>query len=210
MLHIALCDDHPLFREGVKRILLRQPDFQVDEDVGTGAELLAGVAGRHIDVIILDITLPDMNGLDVVKALQTAGCQAAVLILSMHPEEQYALRALKAGASGYLQKESVPDDLVTAVRRVAEGSRYVTPTLAERLATELGGMDPRLPHERLSDREYEVLRLLALGKGVKEIAKDLMLKSPTVATYRARLMAKLGLTTIVDLVRYVLEHKLIE
>jgi two-component system invasion response regulator UvrY len=210
MLRIALCDDHPIFREGLKRILLQQPDIKVDLDVGSGADLLAGAAGHHIDVIILDIALPDMNGLDVLKALQAAGTRAGVLVLSMHPEEHYARRVLKAGASGYLQKESPPDELLSAIRRIAKGGKYVTPSLAERLAIELEGNRDKAPHELLSDREYQVLCLLAGGKGVKEIALSLSVSAPTVSTYRARVLEKLGLSTTVELVRYALERGLIE
>jgi two-component system, NarL family, invasion response regulator UvrY len=210
VLRIALCDDHPLLREGLKRILLQQPDFRVTAEAGSGAELLSVLEGGRFDVIILDITLPDMNGLDALKTIHASGNAAAVLMLSMHPEEQYALRALKAGASGYLQKESVPDELVTAVRRVSQGRKYVTATLAERLALELGDQSGKAPHELLSDREYQVLCLLASGKGVKDIARELSLSSPTVATYRSRVLQKLGLTTTVELVRYALAHKLVE
>jgi two-component system, NarL family, invasion response regulator UvrY len=210
MLRIALCDDHPIFREGLKRILLQQSDIKVELDVGSGAALLEGAAGRHIDVIILDIALPDMNGLDVLKALQAAGTRAGVLVLSMHPEEHYARRVLKAGASGYLQKESPPDELLSAIRRIAKGGKYVTPSLAERLAIELEGNRDKAPHELLSDREYQVLCLLAAGKGVKEIALSLAVSAPTVSTYRARVLEKLGLTSTVELVRYALERGLIE
>jgi DNA-binding NarL/FixJ family response regulator len=210
MIYIALCDDHPLLREGVKRILLQQSDFRVAVEAGSAAELLAGIADRRIDVIILDITLPDRNGLDVLKSLEAAGGRAAVLVLSMHPEEQYAMRALKAGAAGYLQKESVPDELVTAVRRISQGRKYVTATLAERLALDVGDRSGKAPHEVLSDREYQVLCLLASGKGVKDIAGELSLSSPTVGTYRSRILAKLGFSTTVELVRYALEHKLID
>ncbi len=210
VIRIALCDDHPLLREGLKRILLQQPDFRVEAEVGSGAELLSRLQDGHFDIVILDITLPDMNGLDVLKAIPSAGSRAAVLVLSMHPEEQYALRALKAGAAGYLQKESVPDELVTAVRRIAQGRKYVTATLAERLALDLEDRSGKAPHELLSDREYQVLCLLASGKGVKDIARELALSSPTVATYRSRVLSKLGLSTTVELVRYALAHKLVE
>jgi DNA-binding NarL/FixJ family response regulator len=210
MVRIVLCDDHPLLREGVKRILMQQQDFRVEDEVGSGGELLSRLESGRFDVIILDITLPDMNGLDVLKSIQASGSRAGVLVLSMHPEEQYALRALKAGAAGYLQKESVPDELVTAVRRIAQGRKYVTATLAERLALDLEDKSARPPHELLSDREYQVLCLLASGKGVKDIARELGLSSPTVATYRARVLSKLGLTTTVELVRYALAHRLVE
>ena len=210
MLRILLCDDHPILREGLKKILLAQPDIKVVEEAGSGSELLDKSAGSRFDVIILDITLPDTNGLEVLKNLQAAGRAAGVLVLSMHPEEQYATRALKAGASGYLQKESAPAELVTAVRKIARGGKYVTPSLAERLAGELVGPGDRSPHELLSDREYQVLCLLASGKGIKEIALELSLSAPTIATYRSRVMSKLSLSSTVDLVRYALEHKLVE
>jgi two-component system invasion response regulator UvrY len=210
MLHVALCDDHPIVREGIRGILTRQSDIRVDVEVGTGAALLREVEGKRLQVIILDVTLPDVSGLDVLKTLKASGQRAGILVLSMHPEEHYAVRALKAGAAGYLQKESIPEELVTAVRRIAQGRRYVTATLAERLAVHLGDDGDKLPHELLSDREYQVLCLLASGKGIKEIAGEMSLSPPTVATYRARLLAKLNLSSTVDLVRYALAQKLIQ
>jgi two-component system invasion response regulator UvrY len=210
VLRILLCDDHPILREGLKKILLQQSDIRIVEEAGSGSELLARCAESRFDVIILDITLPDMNGLDVLKNLQASGTRAAVLVLSMHPEEQYATRALKAGAAGYLQKESAPAELVSAIRKIARGGKYVTPSLAEKLAYELLGPGEREPHELLSDREYQVLTLIASGKGIKEIAQELSLSAPTIATYRSRVMTKLGLGSTVDLVRYALEHKLVE
>jgi two-component system invasion response regulator UvrY len=210
MLHVILCDDHPIFREGLKKILLPHSDIKVDAEAGSGAELMQKIEGRRFDVLILDISLKDMNGLDVVKALQASGNRAAILILSMHPEEHYALRALKAGAAGYLQKESVPEELVNAIRKIARGGKYVTPSLAERLAYQLEPNTEKSPHELLSDREYQVLCLLASGKGVKEIAAELAVSPPTVATYRSRILTKLNLSTTVDLVRYALRHGLVE
>ncbi len=210
MLRILLCDDHPILREGLKKILLQQSDIKIIEEAGSGAELLEKSAASRYDVIILDITLPDMNGLDVLKNLQSTDNSAGVLVLSMHPEEQYATRALKAGAAGYMQKESAPAELVSAVRRIANGGKYVTASLAEKLAFELQGTEDKAPHEVLSDREYQVLCLLASGKGIKEIAMELGLSAPTIATYRSRVLTKLELTSTVDLVRYALAHKLVE
>lgn len=210
MLRILLCDDHPILREGLKKILLQQSDIKVVDEAGSGSEMLEKSAASRYDVIILDITLPDMNGLDVLKSLQAAGSSAGVLVLSMHPEEQYASRALRAGAAGDLQKESAPAELVSAVRKIARGGKYVTESLAEKLAFEIGGAAEKAPHEVLSDREYQVLCLLASGKGIKEIALELGLSAPTIATYRSRVMTKLGLATTVDLVRYALAHKLVE
>jgi two-component system invasion response regulator UvrY len=210
MLRILLCDDHPILREGLKKILLQQSDIRIVDEAGSGTEMLEKSAASRYDVIILDITLPDMNGLDVLKSLQSSGSTAGVLVLSMHPEEQYATRAIKAGAAGYLQKESAPAELVNAVRRIANGGKYVTASLAEKLAFELQGAVDKAPHEVLSDREYQVLCLLATGKGIKEIAMELSLSPPTIATYRSRVMTKLGLASTVDLVRYALAHKLVE
>jgi two-component system invasion response regulator UvrY len=210
MLKIALCDDHPIFREGLKRILLEQPDIKVEEEVGSGAELLQKATEGRFDVIILDIALPDMNGLDVLKALQASGNRTGVLMLSMHPEKHYAQRVLKAGASGYLQKESAPEELVSAVRAIAKGNKYITASLAERLVDGIDGDRERAPHELLSDREYQVLCLLASGKRAKEIAYELCLSVPTISTYRARLLEKLGLSSVADLIRYALEHKLVQ
>ena len=210
MLRIALCDDHPIFREGLKRILMQSSDIRVEVEAGKAAELLQDIEGKPIDIIVLDIALPDMNGLDVLKKLRSSGNPVGVLMLSMHPEEQYAIRALRAGASGYLQKESVPSELLTAVRRIASGRRYITESMADRLAQELSTNQDKPPHEFLSDREYQVLCLLGSGKSVKEIAFELSLTPATVATYRARVLSKLSLSSTVELVRYALEHKLID
>jgi two-component system invasion response regulator UvrY len=210
MLRILLCDDHPILREGLKRILLQQSDIKVVEDAGSGAEMLEKSAASRFDVIILDIALPDMNGLDVLKNLRARGNRVGVLVLSMHPEEQYAIRALRAGAAGYLQKESAPSELVSAVRKIARGGKYITPSLAEKLAFELEDMADKPPHELLSDREYQVLCLLASSRGIKEIAAELGLSTPTIATYRSRVMTKPNLSSTVDLVRYALTHKLVE
>jgi two-component system invasion response regulator UvrY len=210
VLRILLCDDHPILREGLKNILLQQSDIKNVEEAGTGAEMLEKIGTSRFDVIILDITLPDMNGLDMLKDLQARGNRAGVLVLSMHPEEQYATRALRAGAAGYLQKESAPAELVSAVRKIARGGKYVTASLAEKLASELQGPSDKEPHELLSDREYQVLCLLASGRGIKEIAQELGLSAPTIATYRSRVLTKLGLSSTVDLVRYALAHKLVE
>jgi DNA-binding NarL/FixJ family response regulator len=210
MLRIAICDDHPIVREGLRGILSRHSDIDVVMDVGTAADLLREIEGQRVDVIVLDIGLPDMNGLEVMKNLHAAGHRAGILLLSMHPEEHYAVRALKAGASGYLQKESAPEELEAAVRRIAQGKKYVTASLAERLAVDIDDRSAQLPHEILSDREYQVLCLLASGKGIKQIAGELSLSPPTVATYRARVLEKLNLSSTVDLVRYALEHGLVQ
>lgn len=210
MLKIALCDDHPIFRQGLTTTLQPQSDIKVELETGSGSELLRLSAGVHLDVIVLDISLPDMNGLDVIKALRAAGSTSGVLVLSMHPEEQYARRVLKAGAAGYLQKDSPPEEFIAAIRKIARGGRYVTASLAERLALDLEGRADMPGHELLSDREYQVLSLLAAGKGVKEIAHELTLSAPTVSTYRARVFEKLGISSTAELVRYAIQHGLVE
>jgi DNA-binding NarL/FixJ family response regulator len=209
-LRVILCDDHPIFREGLKKILSQYRDIAVSAEVGTGRELLAAVEGGSFDVAVLDISLPDMNGLDVLKTLASSRTSCPAIMLSMHPEEQYAVRALRAGAAGYIEKASVPDELVDAIRKVARGGRYVSPALAERLAGELGGDSRKAPHELLSDREYQVMCLLASGKGIKEIGGELNLSPATVATYRARVLSKIRLKNTAELIRYALDHRLIE
>ena len=180
------------------------------EEADSGAVLMEKIEESQYDVIILDMTLPDMNGLDVLKTLRERGKRARVLVLSMHPAEQYATRALKAGAAGYLQKESAPAELVNAVRTIVRGGKYVTAFIAEKLALELQGSPHRPSHELLSNREYQVFCLLVSGKGIKEIAHELGLTPPTVGTYKARVLTKLNLSSTVELVRYALSHKLAE
>ncbi len=209
MVRIALCDDHPIFREGLRRILWEQQDFSVEAAVGSGAELLQEAALRHLDVVVLDIALPEMSGLDVLKELQALRKRPAVLMLSMHPEEHYARRVLKAGAAGYLQKESPQEEVLKAIRTIAAGGRYVTSSFAQELVADLVETRDRAPHELLSDREYQVLCLLGTGKRTKEIAGSLGLSLATVSTYRARLFEKLGLSSTADLVRYAMEHGLV-
>jgi DNA-binding NarL/FixJ family response regulator len=199
-----------MLREGLKQILLQQSDIKVVEEADSATMLMEKIRSTQFDVIILDITLPDMNGLDVLKTLQAQGNRAHVLVLSMHPEEQDATRALKAGAAGYLQKESAPAELASAIRKVALGGKYVTASIAEKLAFELQGSTDTPPRELISDREYQVLCLLASGKGIKEIACELGTTQPTIATYRSRVLTKLNLSSTIDLVRYALSHKLIE
>ena len=210
MLTVMICDDHPLFREGVKKILGRFHDIAVEGEAGSGPELLEALAVRRFDVVILDLSLPGQNGLDVLSRLRGIEGAPAVLILSMHPEAEYAVRALKAGAAGYVEKASVPEELITAIRRVASGGKYVSPGLAERLALELDGGRERAPHEDLSDREYQVLCLLALGKSLKEIAHELFLSPPTIGTYRSRVLQKLKLHNTAELIAYAIRHRLLD
>jgi len=208
MLRVVICDDHPIFREGLKKTLSFAPDIRVAGEAGSGAELLRLLEQAPCDVLILDISLPDLSGLELLKLLRERRRGPAVVVLSMHSEEQYAVRALRAGARGYLEKAGVPDELLAALRKVAAGGVYVSQPLAERLALELSSGEAA--GEVLSDRESQVLRLLASGRGVKQIAGELSLSPTTVATYRTRVLAKLRLDSTAELVRYALEHHLLE
>ncbi len=209
MIQTIVCDDHPIFREGLKKIVGQSTDIRVEAEASEGRELLEQLERRRFDVIILDITLPGSSGLELLRELKRTAAPP-VLILSMHPEEQYASRAIAAGAGGYLSKSSVPEELLTAIRQVAQGKRYVSRALAEHLADQLADGDLRQPaHARLSQREFEVLRLLAAGRKTKEIAEELYVSSPTVATHRARILEKLHLASTAELVRYAVENHLV-
>lgn len=206
---ILVADDHAIVRKGLKQILLDEYPFGEIEECSNTEELLSKAIDGRWDVIISDISMPGRSGLDALHQIHEAHPRVPVLILSMHPEEQYAIRALKAGASGYCSKDLAHDELVNAVRRVLSGRKYITPTLAETLASQLEQETQAEPHKYLSDREFEVFKLLAGGKSVSEIAESLRLSATTISTYRSRILAKMNLKTNSDLTRYALENKLI-
>ncbi len=209
MIKVALCDDHPVVREGLKTAFAQTPDIRVVAEASNGSELLEVLRATKCNAVILDISLPGSSGLDVLKDLSSHDVKVPVLILSMHPESQYALRALRLGAAGYLPKDSPMPDLIAALRRVASGGRYVSPGQGELLAEELRrGRKP--PIERLSDRELQVLLELASGQGIKQIAHKLCISPSTVGSHRTRLLAKLGLRTGADLVRFAVENQLLD
>jgi DNA-binding NarL/FixJ family response regulator len=210
MARVLVADDHAVVRRGVLQILEEAPDRVTADEASTGHEVLQAVRERDYDVVLLDIALPDSNGLEVLKQLQSLKPDLNVLILSIYPEKQYAVRALKAGAAGYLTKDSAPDELIAAIRTVARGGKYITLSLAEKLADEVGGEVEKPAHEALSDREYQVMCLLAMGKTITEIAEELSLSVKTVSTYRARLLRKLGLNNTAEIIRYALKRKLVE
>ena len=210
MIKILIADDHPIVRKGLKEILSEHPDMKVLGEAQNSHEVLNFVRKEHWDVVVLDITMPGRDGLDVLKELKKARPKLPVLILSIHPEEQYGVRALKAGASGYLTKESAPDRLVTAIRKILERGKYVSPGLAEKLAFDVEKDAQKLPHERLSDREYQVLGMIASGKTVGQIGGELSLSVKTISTYRARILVKMGMKTNADLTHYVIRSKLID
>jgi two-component system, NarL family, invasion response regulator UvrY len=205
---VLIADDHPIVREGVRRVLQAAAEIEVVGEVGRSDDVVPAVGKLAPDVLVLDISMPGPDFLTVLAELARTHPAVHTLILSAHPEEDFAVRALRAGALGYLTKGYAPKDLVEAVRWVSLGRRYITPVLAERLALGLSGDDAVLPHERLSGREFEVLRLLAAGRSLKEIAAQLGINPKTVSTFRARVLQKLALHTNADLVRYALEHHL--
>ncbi len=208
MIKFLIADDHSVVRKGLRQIMIEEfPDAEIVE-VGDAEEMIKKILQGTWDVVISDLSMPGRNGLEALQQIKQINNKLPVLILSIHPEEQYALRALKAGASGYLSKDMAADELVNAVRRVMLGKKYITPSIAEKLAA-VFDQDPDKPlHEYLSDREFSVLKLLASGKSVSEIAHSLFLSVTTVSTYRARIMAKMNLKNNADLTLYAVENKL--
>ncbi len=209
MIRLLIADDHPVVRSGLRRIAEEDEDIIVTAEASNGEEALAALRKAAVDMVLLDISMPGAPFIDTLKRLRDEHPTVRVLVLSAHPEDQWAVRALRAGASGYLTKDHSPDQLVEAVRRVFRGGRYVSPTLAEQLASRLGSEFAGAPHELLSDREFEVLRRLGAGHTVKDVASDLHLSPKTVSTYRTRLLEKLGVRSNADLVRYASQHGLI-
>jgi DNA-binding NarL/FixJ family response regulator len=206
---VLIADDHPVVREGVRRILQAAVEVEVVGEAGRGDDAIEAARRLKPDVVVLDIAMPGPDFLEVLGELRTAHPGAKVLILSAQPEEDFAVRALRGGATGYLTKGYAPAELVEAVRRVAQGRRYVTDALAEQLALGLVGGGEKAPHEKLSNREFEVLRLIAGGQSLKQIAALLDVNPKTVSTFRARVLDKLALRTNADLIRYALLYKLI-
>ena len=208
-MRFLIADDHTIVRRGLRQILLEGfPDAEIEE-VPDAEELIKKTIQSDWDIIISDLSMPGRSGLEALQQIKQIKPRIPVLILSIHPEEQYALRVLKAGAAGYLSKDLAPDELVNAVNRVLLGKKYITVTIAEKLASVLDQDSDKQPHELLSDREFSVLKLLATGKSVSEIAESMFLSVTTVSTYRARIMTKTNLKTNADLILYSIEHKLL-
>ncbi len=208
MIRVLVADDHAVVRRGVLQILEEAPDMVVAGEATTAREVLRAVREHDYDVLVLDIAMPDGGGLEVLKQLRTLKPGLRTLILSMYSEKQYARRALMCGAAGYLTKESAPAELLVAIRKVALGGSYLTQSLAEELVAEVGGELGKEPHESLSDRECQVMQLLATGKSVTAIAAELSLSVKTVSTYRGRILEKLGLKNTAEIIRYAFEHGL--
>ena len=210
MIRVLLADDHPIVRAGLKEILADTGDITVAGEATNGQEVMARVRGQDYDVAVLDMSMPGRSGIELIKQVNDEKPKLRILVLTMHSEEQYAVRAFKAGASGYLTKDSAAEQLVAAIRKIAAGGAYVSPETAERLAL---GASPRAeaaPHTLLSDREFQVLQLIAGGKTVGEIARRLALSVKTVSTHKTRILQKMGLANQAELIRYALEHKLLD
>ena len=210
MIRVLIADDFPVLRRGLKEILMHELDGVTCGEAGNGEQVLDQIQSHDWDLLILDITMPGRGGLDVLRNLKALRPKLPVLVLSMHPENQYGKRVLKAGASGYMNKECAPEELMKAVGKLLGGGRYVSPALAETLALDLSRDTARPSHERLSDREFEVLRKIASGKTVGQIAEELHLSVPTVSTYRARILEKMSLSTTAELMHYALSNHLVD
>jgi len=210
VIRIVVADDHTIVREGLKQILGAQADFQVVAEASDGHEALKRVRELEFDVLLLDMSMPGKSGVELIKQVKAEKPRLRILILTMHEEHQYAVRAIRAGASGYLTKEGASSQLVTAIRKVASGGAYISAEVAEQLALNAMPDATAAPHEKLSDREFQVFRMIAEGKSVSEIADRLNLSVKTVSTHKANVLQKMGLTTQGELIRYALENNLVE
>lgn len=208
MTRVILADDHSIIRDGLKQFLAETDDLRVTGEAANGHELLVHLRQGEWDVLVLDISMPGKGGVDLIKQVHGEFPRLSILVFSMHLEEQYALRSLRAGASGYVNKESDVDVLIAAIRKVAGGGMHVSPRVAEMMAQEYRGEHGAAPHARLSDREYQVFEMLVLGRGLSDIARDLSLSVKTVSTHKTRIQQKLGLATTADMVRYAIANHL--
>ncbi|HEX9673920.1 MAG TPA: response regulator transcription factor, partial [Burkholderiales bacterium] len=210
MIRVLLADDHAIVRAGLKEILADTGDITVAGEATNGQEVMERVRGQDYDVAVLDMSMPGRSGIELIKQVKDEKPRLRILILTMHSEQQYAVRALKAGASGFLTKEAAAEQLVAAIRKIAGGGAYVSPETAERLVLDAAPRAEAAPHTLLSDREFQVLQMIAGGKTVGEIAKKLSLSVKTVSTHKTRILHKMGLTNQAELIRYALEHKLLD
>lgn len=210
MIKVLIADDHSVVRQGLKQIFGETSDIVVTDEAKEGLEVLEKVRENDYDVVLLDISMPGRSGLEILKQLREENPKLSILVLTMYPEKQYAIRVLKAGASGYLTKESRSDELIEAVRAVAQGRKYITSALAEKLAFGLEAGFKQQPHEALSDREFQVMCMIAQGKSIKEIGEELFLSAKTVSTYRTRILEKMGMKNNAELILYALKNQLLD
>ncbi|MCL5028990.1 MAG: response regulator transcription factor [Bacteroidetes bacterium] len=209
-MNILIVDDHELIREGLKKVLHKQPDFIVAGEASNSADMFKQLEKNEVDIIILDISMPGRTGLDSLNELKSRFPSVKVLVLSMHPEERFAVRALKAGAAGYMTKESAAQELVQAIRKISGGGKYISSALAEYLAMEIGSENNKPVHEILSNREYEILIMISTGKSISKIAEELSLSINTVTSYRARILEKMNMKTNAEIIRYAVKHQLVD
>ena len=210
MIKMLVADDHAIVREGLKQIVAETLDMVVADEASSGHEVLDKVRSNEYTVVVLDISMPGGDGLNILKQIKKEKIKLPVLVLSVHPEEQYAVRVLKAGAAGYLTKESAPGELISAIRRVSSGRKYVSSLLAEKLAFDLQSEGETSLHETLSDREFQVMCMIASGKRVKDIGEELCLSVKTISTYRSRILEKMRMKNSSELTHYALKHGLVE
>ncbi len=210
MIRIVLVDDHTIFREGLKRLLLDEGDFSVVAEACNGPDALSAIRTHEFDVLVLDISMPGRSGLDLIPSIRSEKPLLPIVVLSMYPAEQYAVRAFEAGASGYVTKDMDAVELVASIRKVVQGKRYFSPQVAERVMDNLDRVNGQLPHRDLSSREYEIMRLIVQGVRLTEIGKQFFLSVKTVSTYRSRILKKIGVATNAELVQYALRHRLID
>jgi DNA-binding NarL/FixJ family response regulator len=210
VIRVLLADDHAIVRQGLKEILEATGDIVVAAEATNGQEALARVRDTEFDVAVLDLSMPGRSGVELLKLIKAERPKLRLLVLSMHSEEQYAVRAVRAGAAGYLTKESAADELVAAIRRIAGGGAYISPETAERLVLETNTGTEGPPHTQLSNREYEVFRALVAGKSVTDIAANLNLSVKTISTHKSRILEKMGLSSQTELVRYAVKHNLVD
>lgn len=210
MIRLLMADDHALVREGLKQILALSPDIRAVCEAANGAEVLQYVRNSKFDLLLLDMSMPGISGIDLIGRIKAERQTLPILVLSMHNESQVVTRAFKAGASGYITKDCEPEKLLQAIRKVAEGQKFIDPILAEQIAFDIAFPEQRLPHALLSNREYEILRLLAIGKSINDIARQLVISNKTVSTHKMHLMKKLGLSSTAAIVSYAIQHNLLE
>jgi DNA-binding NarL/FixJ family response regulator len=209
MIKIIIVDDHAVVRKGLKQIIEEAPDLFVSDEASSGNELLEKLNDNQYDVVLLDISMPGKDGLDTLKDLKFQAPDLPVIIFTVYPEEQYALRVLKSGAAGYINKECEPEELIKAIRKVAEGRKYISPELAEILANNIDGKGNHADHESLSDREFQVMLMIASGKTVKEIAEELSLSVNTISTYRIRILEKMNMKNNAEITKYAINNHLV-
>jgi two-component system, NarL family, invasion response regulator UvrY len=210
MIQVFIVDDHVIFREGLKKVLGTVPDISVAGEASNGSEALDKILGGVCDVVVLDLGLPGISGFDVLRTLKQKRPSLPIIVLSIHTEEEYSLMVLKAGGSGYLTKESVPEDLIRAIRKAVKKETYVSESLGERLVAKLRGHSQDKPHERLTAKEYQVFSLIVKGKSVKQISHQLSLARPTISTYRTRILQKMNMQSNAELGRYAAKHDLVD